>query len=158
MNAREFIDSARRNAGRKKGSTIVNRIDSIYKSMVADGSTSLSRADFIKLLNAVSDEFWEKLYNGNCVAIPYLLNMEIVPNNKRFVNSVNWRRTKQLWLDDEQAFQDRLLVRHGPTRFFLKVKHSTINRNSRKWYYPIMFEIRPIRRRVKDIETKYKLQ
>lgn len=158
MTAEEHIAKIYRNSGRKPGSRILNPVRVVYRKMKQNGSISMEYRQFSDLISAIATGIWKKVYAGNTVAVPYLFNMEIIPNRHKWVRTINWKRTHKLWLEDQEAFQERLLVRHEPSRFLLKVRHSTITRHPKRWYYPLLFEIRPSSCRTKDIETKYELQ
>lgn len=144
--------------GRKKGSTSSNRIRETYWALKKEKKVSVDYHTFGEILRTVAEVFWKKIYAGHAVAVPYLLNMEIVPNKLLFTRSVNWKRTIDWWREDEEAFNDRLLVRNEPTQYLLRVRHSTISRKRYMWYYPLLFDIRPSRQRIRDIETKYELR
>lgn len=154
--AERFINSI--NRGRKTGSKSCNKIRSIYYKLRREGKVSVDCSTFGTVLRTVGDLIWQKVYAGHAVAVPYLFNMEVIPNPLQFVRSVNWSRTLNWWKEDEDAFNNRLLVRNEPTRFMLKVRHSTFSRRRSMWYYSLLFEIRPAKQRMKDIETKYELQ
>lgn len=149
---------AGRALGRKKGSKCCNRIRQVYWALKRDKKVSVDCSTFGDVLRTVAEVYWNKIYAGHSVAIPYLLNMEIVPNKLMFTRSVNWKRTFDWWREDEDAFNDRLLVRNSPTRFLLRTRHSTYSRKRYMWYYPLLFDIRPAKARMMDIETKYELR
>lgn len=121
------------------------------------GYTDMTPKQLSHVLNVVADKFWDKVYEGHNVAIPHLLNMEIVPNWTKWTSSVDWKRTLSLWKEDEEAFDERLLVRNTPHRYLLRVRRSTINYRPR-WYYPNLLQFRPNVERVKQIDQKYALQ
>lgn len=143
--------------GRKHGSVCCNRIRKAYWELKKAKKLKVDCSTFSLILNTVAEVFWKKVYAGHSVAIPYLFNMEVIPNESIFTRSVNWKRTWDWWKEDNEAFKDRLLVRNMPTRFILRTRHSTISRRRNMWYYPLLFDIRPTRQRVIDIETKYEL-
>lgn len=153
--AEEFI--AGRNVGRKKGGKCSNRVRDVYWALKKDKKIDVDYHTFSVLLRTVADIFWKKIYAGHSVAIPYLLNMEVVPNRLVFTRSVDWNRTFGWWKEDPDAFKDRLLVRNKPTRYYLRRRHSTYSRVRKMWYYPLLFDIRPVKQRIRDIETKYEL-
>jgi hypothetical protein len=74
-----------------------------------------------------------------------------------FVKSVDWKRTHELWKHDEEAYNDRLLVRNTPLRYRLRIKHSTLSFSRKYWYLSMMMKIRPSKSRAKLIEEKYAL-
>jgi hypothetical protein len=154
--AEEFI--ANRKVGRKKGGKCSNRVREVYWALKKDKKVSVDYHTFGIVLRTVADVFWKKIYAGYSVAIPYLLNMEIVPNKILFARSVDWNRTFTWWKEDNDAFEERLLVRNQPTLYFLRARHSTFSRIRRMWYYPLLFDIRPMKQRVRDVETKYELR
>lgn len=156
-NAEQYITETRKLAGRKRGSTYCNRIRDVHRIMKRRGYTDLSCTELTKVLNTVAEKFWDKVYSGHIVAIPHLLNMEIVQNYSRWSSSIDWKRTYNLWKEDEEAFDEKLLVRNTPHRFILKIRRSTINHRSR-WYYANMLKFRPNVNRVRDIDKRYALQ
>jgi len=153
--AEVFIDNIVR--GRNKGSESCNRMRNVYSRLKKEHKITSSYAEFSAIIKLVGDLIWKKIYEGYSVAVPYLFNMEIIQNNIKWTKSVNWKRTFDFWKEDADAFNNRVLIRNIPTRMLLKVRHSTICRNRRMWYYPLLFEIRPSKQKVKDIETKYEL-
>jgi hypothetical protein len=153
--AEEFIKNI--NRGRKAGSNSCNRLRTVYAKLRKEKRVSVDYKTFTDVLRTVGDLIWQKVYAGHSVAIPYLFNMEVLPNTHEFVRSVNWKRTLDWWKEDEDAFNDRLLVRNEPTRLMLKVRHSTFSRRRNMWYYSLLFDIRPVKQKVRDIETKYEL-
>lgn len=154
--AERFINNI--NRGRKVGSKSSNKVRNIYYKLRKEKKVSVDYSTFGTVLRTVGDLIWQKVYAGHSVAVPYLFNMEIIPNPLQFVRSVNWNRTLNWWKEDEDAFRDRLLVRNEPTRFILRTRHSTFSRRRNMWYYSLLFDIRPTKQRMRDIDTKYELQ
>lgn len=158
MNFEEYTRERISHVGRKKGGTVCNKMRSIYRTMRKDCTCNVDYKTFTAVVNAVGDEIWHRLYAGNIVAIPYLFNMEVVPNKFRWVNRINWKRTHELWEEDADAFNDKMLVRHEPTRYYLRVRHSTLSRKPGNWYRPLLFEIRPVKAMLKGLDDKYELR
>lgn len=154
----QYIANRRASAGRKTNTTCRNRRRHIYNLMKKDGKTPVSYKVYAAILDTFADKFWDRVYEGHIVAVPYLFNVEIRESNFRWVKTVDWKRTEALWKEDEEAFKDRLLVRHEPTRFFLRIRRSTFSRHKSEWYYSHLFEIRPSIKRIRDIDNKYELQ
>lgn len=154
--AEQFIKSI--NRGRKTGSKSSNRLRSIYSKLRKEKKVHVDYRTFTTVLRVIGETIWKKVYAGHSVAVPYLFNMEIIPNKYEFVRSVNWKRTLDWWREDDDAFRDRLLVRNEPTKYMLRTRHSTFSRRRSMWYYSLLFDIRLVKQRVRDIETKYELQ
>lgn len=154
----DYIKNRLAKAGRRSGTDIRNRRRHIYNLMKKDGKIPVSYKTYSAILDTFADKFWNRIYSGNIVAVPYLFNMEIRKSNFRWVKTVDWKRTEALWSEDSDAFKDKLLVRHEPTRFFLRIKRSTLSRNKSEWYYSHLLEIRPSVKRIKGIDDKYELQ
>lgn len=153
----QYIENVRHSAGRKKGSVYCNKIRVVHRIMKRLGYTDMSSAELSRVLNTVAEKFWDKVYAGHIVAIPHLLNMEIVPNRTKWVTSVDWKRTYALWKEDEDAFNDKLLVRNTPHRYILKIRRSTINYRPR-WYYSNLLQFKPNVKRVREIDQRYALR
>lgn len=144
-------------SGRKSGTTYVNPRRKVYAKLKKEG-LDISYKKFSKLLETVAFKVWDKVYEGYHVAIPFLFNMEVVPNNIEWPRLVDWKRTHNWWQEDEDAFRNRLLLRRKPTRNFLRIRHSTISRSRKQWYYSLMLDVRPCKGMVREIETRYNLQ
>lgn len=143
--------------GRRRGTSITNKIAEVYRRINKDGRMPVSLPSFRSILDTVADVFWKRVYAGNQVSIPYLCNFEIIPAESIYTPSINWVKTHQLWNEDREAYEDRLLVRNRPNRYKLKVRHSTISFNRRYWYISLMLKIRPVKSRLLAIEDKYEL-
>lgn len=153
----EYLNEPVPRTGRNNGTRIANKVDDVYRLLRRDKHTSLSLKDFRKVLNTVADKFWGKVYDGHSVAVPFLCNFEVQPSTSMFVKSVDWKRTHELWKHDEEAYNDRLLVRNTPLRYRLRIKHSTLSFSRKYWYLSMMMKIRPSKSRAKLIEQKYAL-
>ena len=154
MNYEQWNSNIKR--GRKAGSKPSNSYRTVYRMMRKEG-LDVDYKMFSKILRVVAEKIWDKLYAGHIIAVPYLFNMEIVPNGSSFSNRVNWKRTYKLWAEDEDAFEERLLVRHSPSKYIVRVKHSTLARQRKRWFWPLMMEIRLNRNRLRNLEDKYRL-
>lgn len=157
MNYEEYDKLRRSRVGRKCGHSYSFTIKDVYDSLKASGDLKIDYRTFRKILRSVGSKVWSRLYKGQIIAIPYLFNMEIVPNNLKWPRKVNWKRTHQLWSEDEEAFKDRLLVRHEPSKYFVRIKHSTVSRNRKHWFYPSMVDIHLSKKRQREIDSKYEL-
>ena len=145
------------NRGRKGGSGPANHYRTVYRMLLEDG-IDIDYKTFTAILRTVADKVWDKLYAGHIIAIPYLFNMEILPNGSYLTKRVDWKRTCKLWSEDNDAFDEKLLVRHHPSRFIVNIKHSTLSRERKRWFWPLMMDIRLNIGRLRDIESKYELQ
>jgi hypothetical protein len=157
MTFEEYSKDRKSKFGRKKGSIYSFTIRDVYDSLKDSGDVSVGFKLFRKILYRLGTKVWDSVYDGKVVAIPYLFNMEIVNSNFHWIKNVDWKRTHKLWAEDEEAFKDRLLVRHQPSRFFVRVKHTTRTRDRSKWYYPSILDIKVSRKRQREIESRYKL-
>lgn len=155
MTFEEYSALRKSKFGRKRGSIYNYSVKDVYDSLKKSGDISVNYRTFRSILYHVGTGVWDKLYAGRIIAIPYLFNMEIVPTNFKWTKRVNWTRTHALWAEDEQAFNDKLLVRQEPSRFFVRIKHSTIARVKKRWYYPHLMDIILSRKRQREIDDKY---
>lgn len=154
----EYINNPIPRTGRKRGSSISNKVSVVYRMLKRDGKTDITLSEFRKALDAVADVFWDKVYSGHQVAVPFLFNIEVIPAGSVFTPSINWPRTHKLWKEDRDAYEDRLLVRNTANRFKIKLRHSTISFNKRYWYLSLMMKIRLKKARVSAVEEKYLLR
>lgn len=154
----QYIKDRNAKAGRTVGTKYLNSKKSVYAAMKKAGQINIEYTIFNKILNKVGEKVWEYVYAGHHIAVPFLFNMEVVPNKIEWPKAIDWKRTHEWWCVDSDAFRDRLLVRRNPTRNILRIRHSTISRSRNQWYWPLMLEIRPSKGRVREIETKYTLQ
>lgn len=145
--------------GRNTGSGSRNPILLVHKIMKSRGMipNNMPSTELTQILRTVGDCAWDLVYKGHTVAIPGLFNMEIRPNKLKWPRRVDWKRTLNLWAEDEQAKKDKLLVRAVPTEQYLRVKHSTIGTKRSWWYYPLMMEVRPCKGKMKQIDRMYTL-
>ena len=154
----QYIEDRNAKAGRTPGTKYINDKKAVYSAMRKANQLDVDYPTFNKILNKVGEKVWEYVYAGHHIAIPFLFNMEVVPNKIEWPRAVDWKRTHEWWCVDSDALRNRLLVRRTPTRNILRIRHSTISRTRKQWYWPLMLEIRPSKGRVREIETKYTLQ
>lgn len=81
----------------------------------------ISESMHIKILNAFFSKIGERLLHGDYIRMPYTfggisirmrpVSVEFVDGQLRTSRPVQWGKTIKLWVEDPQAYQDKLVVR-----------------------------------------------
>lgn len=119
----------------------------------------LAEQEFYKIIRTVNKYLAEELINGNDVVFPNrmgkleLRKRNALPvidkNNKlKITYAIDWDKTLKLWYEDEQAFNEKTLIRI-PERNIFRVKYNKSTANYKNKSF-MEFQVN------RDIKTKLK--
>lgn len=158
----EFSAKLRRVSDKRKikitGSYGVNQYYKYYrKTKPKDPKYILKDVEYYKIIRSINDLLALEVSNGHPVTFPYKMGtLEIRKEdstysmyNGRLVKNgpVDWKRTIQLWFEDEEAKQSKILVRVNGNTIY-KILYNKRHAEFRNKCYYIMAINRDLKRRL----------
>ena len=105
----------------------------------------ISEKDFRLIINAINQSLQDHLLNGGDIKFPELLGRVEVRKYKTYVGlegdkirtnmAIDWDKTLKLWYEDEEAFNNRTLIRcESNERFKIIYNKSKAKYNNKTFY------------------------
>lgn len=133
-----FIEDIKGKRGKGRISNSIGVYD-IYKMLRKDKWLNIGRPlkehEFYSIIRTVNNKISEDILDGVDISLPYGMGKIFIQKTKprvfmkdgRIINTfpVDWNSTLELWSNDEEAYKDKVLLRHE-RKYRLKVKYTTI--------------------------------
>lgn len=119
----------------------------------------ITEAEFGKIIKAINNTLQDQLINGRDINLPnrmgrlevrkYNAKIEYKDNKVVTTLPIDWKRTIELWQEDEECHKAKTLVRfEGIERFSIYYNKGKANYNNKSFYRFI--PTRPLKKKLKD--------